>query len=351
MHFLADTPSGSSPQQQASQQQQQQLQQVTHQLASSTLDSPVAAGTANSSSGSGGSSSSSRLLLTASGESLYLWDLVAGQLLQQTAPLPVLKSGAAFAAAFAGHSNTAKQQQHQQPPGSSSVHANSQAGQSGPNVQDSSSRGSAADLGTDNREDGFEEPPASYVFGVSVCPETNWAAATCSDGMLRLWDASRQALTEVAAVQVCCLPACLVMTCVCVVGLWSRHPAVCPLPCVVPVAPLTYLSTHTHSSHLRCARASHMTHTPVSVHRLHVCVGRAVACRRMQARWAALCHGCRASRCVCPASARRGSWRCRMCACWGDPCCSSSWRDLCTMLCGWWRSRLLLAAVLLLVAM
>jgi hypothetical protein len=37
---------------------------------------------------------------------------------------------------------------------------------------------------------------------VSVCPETHWAAATCSDGILRLWDASRQALTEVAAVQV-----------------------------------------------------------------------------------------------------------------------------------------------------
>jgi hypothetical protein len=193
VHFLPDAPVGSST-------QQQQVQHATDQLASSTLDSPPAAAAAAQPS-SNRSSGSSSLLLTASGESLYLWDLAAGQMLQQSAPLPVLRTSPAFSAAVAGSS----QQQQQQGPRSGAVSAKPSSravAAAAAAVNGTSARASSDEDSSEESDGGFDEPPPSYIFGVSVCAETLWAAATCSDGMLRLWDASRRALTEVAAVQV-----------------------------------------------------------------------------------------------------------------------------------------------------
>lgn len=239
VHFLPDAPH--SP---ALQQQQQQVYHAAAELANSSLNAEPPAPAAEN------SSSAARLLLTASGESLYLWDLAGGQLLQQSAPLPRLTSSPAFAAALAGYPSQQQQPQHQQQqqqaagaqsnsnqvqdhfdpnlpnsstttsgldPSSSSSrsspgpsnHANSSNSKDavgGSNIsEDAGGSGEGGDDSSDGRSESSAEGEAaapSYIFGVSVCPETHWAAATCSDGILRLWDASRQALTEVAAVQV-----------------------------------------------------------------------------------------------------------------------------------------------------
>jgi hypothetical protein len=126
----------------------------------------------------------------------------------------------AFAAAVAGSSVQQRQQpqQHGQQPGPRQKAApttNNQPSSSTASSSQQDQSGFSAGSSEDEEEQGIEEPPPSYIFGVAVCPETNWAAATCSDGMLRLWDASRTALTEVAAVQVCALTAesCLKVQC------------------------------------------------------------------------------------------------------------------------------------------
>lgn len=243
--------------------------------------------------GSNGGSNDSNdgsLLLSGSGNALYLWDLNAGQLLQQSCPLPFMQGGlelrtAAMATGSNGGSNglrgTSGSSSRQQPAAAAAVQTDQQlqhsqqaqqqqqegtahettvaaaavgealpsgdgtsnqgaaeqqqtppgkqhgqqggsagmpsvtraagsnaaaAGAAAPDIaHDSVSGGSDADeednTDTDDNDVNDMLPP-SYIFSVSVAEGAGWVAAACSDGMVRLWDASRRSLQEIGAVQV-----------------------------------------------------------------------------------------------------------------------------------------------------
>jgi hypothetical protein len=183
-------------------------------------------------------------LVTASGESLFLWDLHAGQMLQECAPVPVAgMSGLNMngdrpsqrksstkdstrqqqAAAAAGDADrppagldTAamqQQQQQQQMEQHGSVEALKEAKQQQQQQEhvSTSEEEEDEDDGEEEEEpaaegdddDAQEGPPLlSYIFSLAAAEGTAWLAGSCADGMLRLWDAGQGCLQEVAGVQV-----------------------------------------------------------------------------------------------------------------------------------------------------
>uniref|UniRef100_A0A383VFN3 Uncharacterized protein n=1 Tax=Tetradesmus obliquus TaxID=3088 RepID=A0A383VFN3_TETOB len=194
----------------------------------------------SSSSSDGGVSNT---LVTASGESLFLWDLATGRMLQECAPVPLTclagltvnggsrssqrrkdangssRQQQAVAAAGgsrppAGQRAAAVQQQQQQ---RTEQHDSANALQETEQQQQQQQQQQPdAFLGPDeteddNNEDEQEEesdeepsgpPMLSYIFSLAAAKGTAWLAGSCADGMLRLWDAGQGALQEVAAVQV-----------------------------------------------------------------------------------------------------------------------------------------------------
>jgi WD40 repeat protein len=141
-----------------------------------------------------GDCDASNLLVTASGESVFLWDLHTGQMLHECAPLPVAgmsalnvngsPSSTQKSGDLATKGNQTQQQQQQQ------------AGQSSEGHRDEE----------DEAEEDGQEPDGplmlSYIFSLAAAEGTSWLAGACADGMLRLWDAGGNRLQEVAAVQV-----------------------------------------------------------------------------------------------------------------------------------------------------
>jgi WD40 repeat protein len=161
-----------------------------------------------------GSSDVSDMLVTASGESVFLWDLHTGQMLHECAPPPVAGMSALNVNGSPSNKlesstigNHSKQQQQQQ----------QQAGQS------SEEQGGEETQAEDEEEEQAGPPLLSYIFSLAAAEGTSWLAGACADGMLRLWDAGGNRLQEVAAVQVGSSLWCVVL---CkrqyAVGCWRR---------------------------------------------------------------------------------------------------------------------------------
>jgi WD40 repeat protein len=141
-----------------------------------------------------GDCDASNMLVTASGESVFLWDLHTGQMLHECAPLPVAGmsalnvNGSPSSTHESGDLATIgshKQQQQQQ-----------QAGRSSEGHRDEEDQAEEDGQGQDG------PPMLSYIFSLAAAEGTSWLAGACADGMLRLWDAGGNRLQEVAAVQV-----------------------------------------------------------------------------------------------------------------------------------------------------
>jgi WD40 repeat protein len=172
---------------------------------------------------SSSSNSVSNMLVTASGESLFLWDLHTGQMLQECAPLPVAgmsglnvndsqpsqrkndrKDGSKWQQAATGGAEeaTAGESEKQGSSGDASRPVEQQQQQQ----QQHAALIEQEDEDYDEEEE-VQAGPAmlSYIFSLAAAEGASWLAGSCADGLLRLWDAGHGQLQEVAAVQVCSL--------------------------------------------------------------------------------------------------------------------------------------------------
>ncbi|WIA14514.1 hypothetical protein OEZ85_003033 [Tetradesmus obliquus] len=222
LKFIGISTAGSTTAAAAAAQQQHAGQPSAQQFSSSSSDGGV-----------------SDTLVTASGESLFLWDLATGRMLQECAPVPLTglaglnvngdsrssqrrkdangssRQQQAVAAAGgsrppAGQRAAAVQQQQQRTEQHESANALQGTEQQQQQQQQPDAFLGPDETEDDNNEDEEEEesdeepsgpPMLSYIFSLAAAEGTAWLAGSCADGMLRLWDAGQGALQEVAAVQ------------------------------------------------------------------------------------------------------------------------------------------------------
>lgn len=176
--------------------------------------------------GATNSNNVSDMLVSASGESLFLWDLHTSQLLHESAPVPVaglakLSINATRQAASGNGNSSSSSSSGDRKNGSSqrgvkaTANGSTQAAPAAaaaPAVAGSGQIDEKGPVGEgpdeeeeDEGEVGDEEAVGempSYIFSLANAEGTSWLAGCCADGLLRLWDAGQHSLQEVAAVKV-----------------------------------------------------------------------------------------------------------------------------------------------------